>query len=461
MTKSSFEDRLNTRITASRGRQQQAQQELAAQFRRAEQAQEAQIRTWQALTPGPFPNLGEGGKRGGRFQSPVQAQVALGGASLLQQLDALMWQAFGLESRFPGAPLGRYPVVYCETLAEFFTPILEDMDVSTSTRGEVLAACIAEAEEYAQQQGGGILGVNLPGRGCYVNGWLFGFMRGVAPQVALQDPAILTHIVETVCHEKLGHGYIAALTAVGKEKTRLGLWRFDLAQQFHLRTVDTPQGALLRAKHKLVHETSRFAEEGWATWIEQVMVWLAARQGLLPGVQAAEHLQAKYSLTAVAQLLEQLRQSTAPGSEERKLMDLMQAVTQILADDKSNASEEDVFRAMLAWQKNAPDFDGVFEQIFGQPAVYVLGYLLVRRLEARLGWQNLPYAVALAGNVTYDLETTSLSDLAALLQGDPRLNVDARLALLGTLQLQPGQGVVELARLAREQLDFAIPEGWG
>lgn len=449
---SSFEDRLNARIAASRGRQQQAQQDLAAQFRRAEQAQEAQIRAWQALTPNPLSQPGRGG---------VNAQVALGGAGLLQQLDALMWQAFGLETRFPGAPLGQYPVIYCETLEEFFTSFVFDADASDSSKQEALAFLIAQAEAQARESGGGTLGVNLPGRGCYVNGWLFGFARGVAPRAALQDPAILPRIVETVCHEKLGHGFIAALTAVGQEKTRLGLWRFDLAQKFHLRTVDTPQSALLLRKYALVHQSTRFTEEGWATWIEQVMLWFAARKGLLPGVQAAEHLQAKYSLAQVGQLLQQLRQNAAPESEERNLVELVAAVTHILADDKSDFSEGDVFTAIRIWQEVAGVFDPVFSQVFGQPAVYVLGYLLLRKLEARLGWQNLPYAVAIAGNVSYDLEAIAVTDLGQLLAGDPRLNVDARLALLSTLRLQPGQGPAELARQAREQLDFALPQGWG
>lgn len=458
---SAFKDRLDARIAASRERQRQAQEDLAARFRRAEEEQEAQIRAWRTLPPGTSSRFGEGRASSERFQSPVQAQVALSSDALLQQLDALMWQVFGLTQYFPGAPLGKYPVIYCETLQEFFTPFVFDEDASESSKQEVLAALIAEAEAQARASGGGILGLNMPGRGCYINGWLFGFARGVAPRVALQDPAILFRIVETVCHEKLGHGYIAALTAVGQEKTRLGLWRFDLAKEFRLRAVDTPQSALLRAKYTLVHQTTRFTEEGWATWIEQVMLWFAARKGLLPSVQAAEQLQAKYSLAEVGQLLQQLRQEAVPGSDEHKLIELVAAVTYILADNSTDFSERDVFTAIRVWQQAAEFFDDVFAQAFGQPAVYVLGYLLLRKLEARLGWQNLPYAVAIAGNVSYDLETISVTDLGQLLAGDPRLNVDARLALLSTLRLQPGQGPAELARLAREKLDFAPPEGWG
>ncbi len=455
---SSFEDRLNARIAASRERQARAQKDLATLFQRAEQMQEAQIRAWQAAVP---PGAGEA-LRLNRFTPPsVAAQVSLGGAGLLQQLDALMWQAFALDSRFPGAPLGKYPVIYCETLEEFFTQLVLDADASESAKQEYIAGMIAEAEAQARASGGGTLGVNLPGRGCYVNGWLFGLAHGGAAQAALQNPKVLPHIVATVCHEKLGHGFIADLTAIGQEKTNMGLWRFDLARRFALRAVDTPQSALLRAKDTQVYHATKFTEEGWATWIEHIMVWLAARQGLLPSNGAPGPLQPKYSLAAVAQVLEYLRQGTPPRSDERQFMELVAALTQILTDDKNEYTEADVFTAVRAWQQLAPAFDEVFSQVFGQPTLYVLGYLLLRRLEARLGWQNLPYAVALAGNVTYDLETISLNDLATLLQSDPRLNVDARLALLGTLQLQPGQGPADLARLARERLGYATPQGWG
>lgn len=452
---SPFEDRLDARIAASRERQRQAQEDLAALFRRAEQETDAQIRAWRTHTPAYVPE-GEG-----RAGGPIAAQVALSGDALLQQLDALMWQAFDLNRHFPGAPLGKYPVIYCETLQEFFTPFVFDTDASESSKQEALASLIAEAEEQARAMNGGILGINVPGRGCYINGWLFGFVRKITPRAALQDPAVLPHIVGTVCHEKLGHGYIAALTAVGQEKTRLGLWRFDLAKQFRLRTVDTPQSALLFRKYALVHATSRFTEEGWATWIEQLMLWFAARKGLLPGVQAPEHPQARYSLAAVGQLLQQLRQNAAADSDERNFIELVAAVTQVLADDKNDFSPGDVFMAIRTWQQVAEFFDEIFAQAFGQPAVYVLGYLLLRKLEARLGWQNLPYAVAIAGNVSYDLEALAVTDLEQLLMNNPRLNVDARLALLSTLRLQPGQGPAELARLAREKLDFAPPEGWG
>ena len=139
---------------------------------------------------------------------------------------------------------------------------------------------------------------------------------------------------------------------------------------------------------------------------------------------------------------------------------LIDAMDVLVVADEPPAPE--IFKAIRLWQEIArlELFDEAFGSELGQPVAYVLGYLLLRRLEGRLGWKNMPAAVAIAGNVTYNLEETSVADLAALVNGDPRLNVDARLALLGALELEPGQGPTELARQARETLSLAVPAGW-
>jgi hypothetical protein len=451
----SFEERLNARIAASQGRQRQAREDLSDSFQAADQSQSAQVNAGRDAASIASRPIGITGAS--RRPSPVQAQVSMGNADVLQRLDAVMWQSFGLGSVFPAAPLGRYPVVYCETLEEFFAPMLADEDISDSTRQDVLAASVADAEAYADAHRGGVFGVNLPGRGCYVNGWLFGFIHDMSPRAALQDAGVFPTIMETVCHEKLGHGFIAELTAVGREKTQLGLWRFDWARSFGLRTVDTPRSALLVQKHALVHESSKFTEEGWATWIEQLMGWLAAQYGLINRNRMPERLGAKYRLEDVATLLDALA-AHAPIETPRGVVEQLSEATHLLLVDADPKTVGALLPAMQVWQQQAQRFDEAFLEMFGQPALYVLGYLLFRRLEARLGWQNLPYAVAIAGNVTYDLEAISVSDLAGLLFGDPRLNVDARLALLGSLRLEPHHGPNVLAQQARAVLNLAVPE---
>jgi len=438
-----FGDRLDRSADRHRRQQERDSAELAARFRRADTQQQAQVRL---RRPSP----------GWPFTIPRQAQVALSGTEALQQWDRLMWQAFDLGQIFDGEPLSRYQVYYCETLEEFFAPFYEDLDCSDSTKAELIQVKIEEARQAAGK--GGIFGVNLPGRGCYINGWLFGAANGITTREALQDPHIFHHILETICHEKLGHGFVAELTAVGQEKTRLGMWQFDLAQRFALRTVDDPRGALLQQKHALIFRTTQYTEEGWATWIAEYVLQLAAAEETRSEGGEPSRRDGRYTLEGVA---DALGKAQAHNPDLHQAADqLINAIDVLVVADEPPASA--IFGAMRVWQEIArlELFDEAFGGELGQPVAYVLGYLLLRRLEGRLGWQNMPAAVAIAGNVTYNLEETSVADLAALVNGDPRLNVDVRLALLGALELEPGQGPTELARQARETLSLAVPAGW-
>ena len=450
-----FAGRLDRRVAAHRTQQERDSAELAALYRQADAEQQARAQTHRTL-PSDRPKWRTA--PGGRFAVPLQAQIALSQTDVLQRLDHKMWTAFALDHAFPDQPLSRYPVVYCETLEEFLTPILADEDCSESARDEMLREWATQIEEQAHESGGGILGVNLPGRGCFINGWLFGFANGASAREALENKRVFPRILETACHEKLGHGFIAELTAAGREKSDLGLYRFDLARQFPLRTVDTPRSALLRQKHMLVHETSTFTEEGWATWIEGYMLWRAARDGLLADAGAPAQPGVRYTLEQVGQVLQAIHDQS-PNDLRPDVTRFLEA-TRVLLVVSEPLPDDAIFRAVRVWQEEAEIFDEAFSHSMGQPALYVLGYLLLRRLEARLGWQNLPCAVAIAANVTYDLEQISLVDLGSLVTNDPRLNVDARLALLGTLELAPGQGTAELAHQAREVLSLAVPEGW-
>lgn len=451
-----FADRLGRRVAEHRAQQERDSAELAALYRQADAEQQARTQTFRTV---PFDRqLKRRTAPGGRFAAPLQARIALSQTDVLQRLDQMMWAAFALDHAFPDQPLRRYPVVYCETLEEFLTPIVADEDCSESARDEMLREWAVQIEEKTSETGGGILGVNLPGRGCFINGWLFGFANGTSARAALEDKRTFLRILETACHEKLGHGLIAEVTAAGREKSDLGLYRFGLARQFSLRTVDTPRSALLRQKHMLIYETTKFTEEGWATWIEGYMLWRAAQDGLLADAGAPAQPDVRYTLEQVGQVLQAVHDQS-PDDLRPEVEKFLEA-TRILLVVSEPLPDDAIFWAVRVWQEKAEIFDQVFSHSLGQPALYVLGYLLLRRLEARLGWQNLPCAVAIAANVTYDLEQISLVDLGALVTSDPRLNVDARLALLGTLGLEPGQGTAELARQAREELSLAVPEGW-
>ncbi|MBN1954142.1 MAG: hypothetical protein JW900_03730 [Anaerolineae bacterium] len=450
-----FAARLDRRVAAHQAQQQRDRDELAALYRRSDRDQQAQVDRRRAVDAAPaldWPASGQHARR------PLPArEVVISHAALLQRLDQLMWAVFDLGRAFPGQPLSRYSVVYCEALEEFFAPLVAELDISETARAEGLRELVEAAERRAREGNGGTLGVNLPGRGCYINGWLFGFMGGQSASGALQDPQVFPRILATVCHEKLGHGFIAELTAVGREKTALGLWRFDLARRFSLRTVDSPRSALLARKDELLYHVSKFTEEGWATWVDEYMLWQAAQNGLVDAA-AAPKPGAQYTLQQVGQVLSAVHRRAPEFRDVVQRMDEAIRVLLVSPDPPEDLSL--LFSAVRTWQQEAQLLDDAFAQMTGQPALYVLGYLLLRRLEVRLGWRNLPYAVAIAANVEYDLDNSSVTDLERLVASDPRLNVDARLALLSCLELQPGQGMSDLARQARERLSLAVPKGW-
>ncbi|HNT06082.1 MAG TPA: hypothetical protein PKJ21_07900, partial [Anaerolineae bacterium] len=207
--------------------------------------------------------------------------INLVGEPSLQAIDASFQQAFGLD-RYFSANLSAYPTLYCETLEEFVGSWMALLDISESARQ---AGIVREAARLAAdaERGIGLWGVNFPGRGCYLNGWMFAYGRASSAAAALRDPAIFPHIVGTVAHEKLGHGFVALYTESGREQQQLEMWRFDAAQRFGQRVTDTPEAALLEQKHAVLAMGSRYLEEGWATWIEHhIMSHLASTASAEP-----------------------------------------------------------------------------------------------------------------------------------------------------------------------------------
>ncbi|MBL7182829.1 MAG: hypothetical protein ISS50_00095 [Anaerolineae bacterium] len=388
---------------------------------------------------------------------PGQQRIVLHGEPVLQELDRLFAEEFDLARYFPAHSLADYPTIYAETLEEFFQPYLETADVSQSGKEALMARLKAQAEETLANSRGGVYSVHFPGRGCYLNGWLFArsstaTREGTQPKSArdaLADPAILPTIVATAVHEKLGHGFVSEFTALGEEKKNLGLWRCDIAQRFGLRAADTPEGALLAEKEAVIYQSSRLLEEGWATWIEHHTM------GRWAALDGRDWPLARYTLTQVWDTLARLMNETQDSAVKEAVQSIQQALEVVFL--VQDATLEDIHSAVLAFHFHSSVADDAFARAFGQPFEYVIGYLLLRKMEAGLGALCLPYAVAIAANVTYGLDQVSASDLQRLVARAPRVSVDSRLAHLGMLELEQKGNVGELARRAHEELNLAIP----
>ena len=429
--------KLNEQRQRSEARLQAERESLRAQI----------LRNFQSAPPADLERRTAGVVAGWRQPSqsvPVNALLDISSSSQLRQLDEAFVASFNLASYYP-PDLLYYPTVYCETLEEFFTPMLEQMDASPEMRTEELARRVSEAQEFARVRGGGILGYNLPGRGAYLNGWLFAFQGGISPRQAFSHPDIKPHILETTAHEKLGHGFLAVYSALGQAKTRLGLSQMDIARQFGLRTSDDPASSLRAEQAGLLFLASQLVEEGWATWVEACM----ARS--FPGGGAGR----RYDLGVVRDLIKSLPRNFPERAETQKALNgVICNLFDAQASDIGSLHQAVMVLEMIG--SGALD-DYIFSAL-GQPLRYVFGDLLACQAEVNLGPACVPYAALIACSVNFDPASTSLSDLRDRLARDPRVHPDARFAALSRLKLEQKNDVRALAGRATGELSFSVPK---
>lgn len=373
----------------------------------------------------------------------IHAKVDLYEGVKLQQVDEWYDELFDISGHFTGENLV-YPTFFCESLEEFFEPHVRHLALSRSRKQQLIDYMAREAEELAKQGRGGIYGVNWPGDGCYLNGWLFAYpnIRSVAE--VLDDYSKMPSIVSVVAHEKLGHGFLSEFTTLGKEREKIQLSRYKIADQFDIRLSDSPTEILLREKWEILFISSMYVEEGYATWVENKMLEALTGKPQKP-----------YYSGAVLKLLDLMVRS----AEDKELLDFLKEVQEsvkILLEPNEKGPKE-LHAASVVLEQAEPILTKPFSRTFGQPARYVLGYLLFERLEKHFGTQILPYVVAAVYNVDYDLEKIANTDLARIVQREPRMNVHTRALQMLTLPKSAGSSVDRLFQASKELLSFAVP----
>jgi hypothetical protein len=373
----------------------------------------------------------------------IHAKVDLYQGLKLAEIDGWYDDLFGISRHFTGENLA-YPTCLCETLEEFFEPHVRHLAISKSGKIELVERMAREAEEMARHGGGGIYGVNWPGDGCYINGWLFAYPNTGAVKEVLNDPQKLPSVVGVVAHEKLGHGFLSEFTCLGKERENVQLSRYKIAEDFAIRLSDSPSEILLREKWEILFLSSMFAEEGYATWVEAKM--LEALTG---------NPQRPYHPGAVMKLLDLMVRSC----DDKELLAFLKAVNDSvrLMLEPEGAGSKELHAAAIVLEQAEPVLERPFSRTFGQPARYVLGYLLVERLEEHFGTRMVPYAMSVIYNVDYDLEMIANTDLARVVQKEPRMNIHSRALHMLTLPKSAGGSIAELFKSANELLSFAVP----
>lgn len=374
---------------------------------------------------------------------PVSAQVDFSGDGRLRELDHQFVQLFNLEKYFSTNAL-TYPTVFCETLEEFFAPILAAQSYSDESKKDQIKEMIKETQQTAKEtNGGGVLGFNLPGTGCYLNGWLLSYGKKFPPKEALDDPQSLRKILSVAAHEKLGHGFIACYTNLGRTKENLGRSLIDVAEKFGLNPAQSATDRLRLEQASLLRQISQLLEEGWATWIETYLSKTILGIGRHP----------RHSLTTIAQAIEELPQKM----EHRKdAQQALYAALEVIFGDEDYPGNVilEIIKIIHFFGENLDDH---FSNHLGQPLKYALGELIMMLAENNLGDKNALYAAIIAGSVDLNPAQVSLADLRELVASDPRLNPDARLVMVARLHLNTENDVRELASQAKSVWSLQMP----
>ena len=370
----------------------------------------------------------------------VPGLVDISGSNRLKEMDDAFSQLFGLRAYYQTDRLA-YPTVYTETLEEFFSPMFESLDASRSTHEVVLQQEIKEAKELAEKSNGdsGTFGYCVPGRGAFLNGWLVSFNQNITPRQAFSNPQLANEIYKIAIHEKLGHGFLAEYSALGQIKSRLGLDSIELANRFGLRTADDPASTLRIVQSNLIFSASRLLEEGYATWLESFMGTHVLRDGVHP----------KHKIQPTIEAIHNLPENIPDHTKWINI--LLASLDAILGEDEVEP------RIILEATKYLEMFGDLSQKPMTQPLCYAAGELIMMQAERNLGPLCVPYAALIAANITFDLTSVGVTDLQMLINSDPRLNPDARLAAISRLKLKEKNNIHELASLVSEKLNFSCP----
>jgi len=370
-------------------------------------------------------------------------RVDLNALSELVEVDNQFLSHFQIQQYYQISPI-QLPNNYCETLEEFFLPLIQKEDISPDAQSQQLAVLVQEARTLAEKSnGGGIQGYFLPGLGCYLNGWLLAYGDPEAPRQALMNNKVLHRTIATAVHEKLGHGFLSVFSELGRARVSLGLYQQDIARRFGMHRAEDPLAALRQKQYNILFQFSTLVEEGWATWLETYMMRQFYNYGQHPRYTLQEVIQAVSSLPA-----------DMPDSKEIQEA-VLYALDLIFGEETQDAYK--LLKAVYIIENIEPILDTYSSSPLRQPLRYVIGELIFAQVELNCGPLCAPYAALIASCISIQPDQISMTDLRELMQTDPRLNPDARLAMVSKLKLSQPNNVAELAQKARSIWSLHVP----
>jgi hypothetical protein len=363
--------------------------------------------------------------------------IDLAKTDLRYVLDEAFSQAINLANYFPSYKLD-CPTHICETTADYIAPQLELQNISEQERQRIIKS--TQEQEYIHPS----LGVYLQGLGAYINGAAIARIYDLPPTIdALENnPQARQEILSTLAHEKLGHGFLAAYSALGDVEEKIGKTQIEIANSFGLRASDDPTFRLREQQLQVLLGASMLLEEGWATWIE---TYLQRELGL--DVQHPKH--------DIGEVIHKLRRF-GKRIQRKEYKNVIQALKAIWGPIPMPLQG---LHQAVGYLANCEEFlDVSFEEFFGQPLRYVVGNIILSRAEISLGPKCVPYAALIATNISLDPSAIGLIDMQILLTEDSRLNPNTRLAALSRLEMESPNDIEELVHRAEAELSFSVPK---
>lgn len=373
--------------------------------------------------------------------TPFKGKIEVTHDNSLKLQDDFFFDTFKLHKYYPVAPFS-YPVVYCETLEEFCEAYVQDKKLSEKEKQELVRQTVEQFFQKSQSDAY-IYGVDISGVGCFINGWAFGKSFNVNPKDVLKEPQLAKIVAETAVHEKLGHGFLSMFSTLGQELHMVGSGTIREAAQIDSDVYTNPVHRLRYGQHQALLSSSMYQQEGWSTWIESFF---------------AEHYfqtdsHPKYTFEKLHNAILKLN---CKNNEEKQMKDiLIMACTSLVNENVYTPEELLVLMGLVKLSETV--FDEQIQSSLSQDLRYVLGFILMYQVELNAGIQCVPHAALLAGNLKLNVDQIGLQDLKVLLETDPRLNTDTRLAMISKIKLNNLDDVTEFATRCEQDLSMPVP----
>jgi hypothetical protein len=353
---------------------------------------------------------------------------------------------------------------YCDTLEDYVDVITRNLEISNTSREFILSYYKQQEEEAKKERVpsdySSVYGMNLPGIGFFINGHCFSYIFGIDSFHSIKEnDEAYAAFLETVAHEKLGHGFIDLFTAYGKDIQKIKITNRLLSELFYYKKFDTPEGELSHEKWEILYHSTKFTQEGYASWIE--------RYALLEMKKKSEFKYIPFKridLNTISSILK----------IPHKFETTNEFIENISVFDEISNGLEKIFKEDVEFDKSiipqtirllndyGEDIDKLIraEHPSWQGHAYEFGYLLMKKIEKKFGLFCVPLAVQIACNVKYGIDSISNTDLYRMVYEKPHLNIDTRLAKLSCLP-EPEEisknNIEYFSKQTRELLNFALP----